>query len=319
MNEHQRPFIWFPNQLPYLVKADRVQDIVHHVPESAKIYADRVQENVPIISESVTIAMPASTGGSSSSRDMPVEAPVPFPGPPRRETHEDEPMRRPDGLPRSEEPLVLREADVPHFGAGEDEIIMAKEPSKEDADKALDSEDEELNPWTPSVRDKLQAESKTLKHALTHFPKNRYCEVCRRAKITARYHRKRDLEVDPEEAPPLHFGHQLRADHIILGEDLTKGSEGERACLICYDEYSGALQGFPQTNRTTDANIAALQKFGGTRAHGKALCNVKTDCATELVEAVKYLGWLPDPGIPNDDYHNAKLERIIRSIKEGAV
>ena len=170
MNEHQRPFIWFPNQLPYLVKADRVQDIVHHVPESAKIYADRVQENVPIISESVTIAMPASTGGSSSSRDMPVEAPVPFPGPPRRETLEDEPMKRPDDLPRSEEPLVLREADVPHFGAGDDEIIMAKEPSKEEADKALDSEDEELNPWTPSIRDKLQAESKTLQHALNPFP-----------------------------------------------------------------------------------------------------------------------------------------------------
>ena len=67
---------------------------------------------------------------------------------------------------------------MPHFGAGDDEIIMAKEPSKEVADKALDSEDGELNPWTPSVRDKLQAESKTLKHALTHFnfPKNRYCE-----------------------------------------------------------------------------------------------------------------------------------------------
>ena len=138
---------------------------------------------------------------------------------------------------------------MPHFGAGDDEIIMAKEPSKEVADKALDSEDEELNPWTPSVRDKLQAESKTLKHALTHSPKNRYCEVCRRAKMAARYHRKRDLEVDPEEAPPFHYGHQLRADHIILGEDLTKGSEGERACLVCYDEYSGALQGFPQTNR----------------------------------------------------------------------
>ena len=171
MNEHQRPFTWFPNQLPYLVKADQVQDIVHHVPESAKIYADRVQENVPIISESVTIAMPASTGGSSSSRDLPVEAPVPLPGPPRRETLEDEPMRRPDDLPRSEEPLVLRGAGVPHFGAGDDEIIMAKEPSKEEADKALDSEDEELNPRTPSVRDKLQAESKTLKHALTHFLK----------------------------------------------------------------------------------------------------------------------------------------------------
>ena len=66
VNEHQRPLVWFPNQLPYLIKADRVQDIVHHVPESAKIYADRVHENVPIMSESVCIAMPASTGGSSS-------------------------------------------------------------------------------------------------------------------------------------------------------------------------------------------------------------------------------------------------------------
>ena len=96
------PFIWFPSQLPYLVEADRVQDIVYHVPESAKIFADRVQENVPII------AMPASTGGSSSSRDLPVEAPVPLPGPPRRETLEHEPMRRPDDLPRSEEPLVFK-------------------------------------------------------------------------------------------------------------------------------------------------------------------------------------------------------------------
>ena len=106
------------NQLPYLVEADRVQNIVHHVPESTKIYADRVQENVPIVSESVTIAMPASAGGSSSSRELPVDAPVPLPGPPRRESLEDEPMRRPHGLPRSGEPLVLREADVPHFGAG---------------------------------------------------------------------------------------------------------------------------------------------------------------------------------------------------------
>ena len=51
VNEHQRPFIWFPGQLPYLVKADRASEIAHHVPESAKIYADRVHENVPIVSE----------------------------------------------------------------------------------------------------------------------------------------------------------------------------------------------------------------------------------------------------------------------------
>ena len=122
--------------------------------------------------------------------------------------------------------------------------------------------------------------------------------------MTSRYHRRKGLEVDPEEVPPLYFGHKLRADHIAIGADLSKGSEGEQACFICMDEYSGAIQAFAQTTRSTDQNIAALQKLEGTRAHGKALCTVKTDCAGELMEAVKYLGWLPDPGIPND-----KLER----------
>ena len=135
--------------------------------------------------------------------------------------------------------------------------------------------------------------------------------------MTGRVHRSRDKKSDVEEAPPLHFGHRLRADHIVLGSDLTKGSEGEQACLITYDEYSGCIGAFPQTNRTTENNVAALQKFGGTRAHGKALCSVKSDCASEVTEAVKQLGWLPEPGIPNDPFHNAQLERLIRTIKEG--
>ena len=119
----------------------------------------------------------------------------------------------------------------------------------------------------------------------------------------------------------------------MLRRDLAKGSEGEQACLVCYDEYSGCFGAFPQTKRDTianvhslqkfggtkdtDANVHSLQKFGGTRANGKALCVVKSDTAPELTDAVKYLGWLPDPSVPNDEVHNAKLERGIRSIKEG--
>ena len=48
------------------------------------------------------------------------------------------------------------------------------------------------------------------------------------------------------------------------------------------------------------------------------MCCVKFDAAGELVEAVEYLGWLPEPGIPHDDFHNSQLERGIRSIKEGS-
>ena len=50
--------------------------------------------------------------------------------------------------------------------------------------------------------------------------------------------------------------------------------------------------------------------------HGKAACSVKSDAARELVEAVQYLGWLPEELVPNDQHHNAKLESNIRRIKE---
>ena len=134
--------------------------------------------------------------------------------------------------------------------------------------------------------------------------------------MTSRYHRKRG-DPDPDETPPLHFGHMLRVDHLIIGSELSKGSEGEQACLICFDEYSGCYQAFAHTSRAVDNNAACLRKFGGTKGHGRALCSVKSDSAQELTEAVEQLDWLPEPGLPNDPYHNAKLESNIRRIKEG--
>ena len=58
---------------------------------------------------------------------------------------------------------------------------------------------------------------------------------------------------------------------------------------MAFDEYSGCYGAFPQSSRAIDNNISVLRKFGGTWAHGKALCNVKSDAAPELVSAVKHL------------------------------
>ena len=49
VNDHGGSMVWFPNQLPYFIKSDRLGDVVHHCSESAKIYADRVVEHVPIL------------------------------------------------------------------------------------------------------------------------------------------------------------------------------------------------------------------------------------------------------------------------------
>ena len=51
VNVHKKAWIWMPDELPYFAKPARVQDMTLFVPESAKVYADPVVENVPILSE----------------------------------------------------------------------------------------------------------------------------------------------------------------------------------------------------------------------------------------------------------------------------
>ena len=58
--------------------------------------------------------------------------------------------------------------------------------------------------------------AKSLNHSLTHYyPTSRHCEICQRANVTSRYHRRRG---DPGEdyTPPLHFGHQKRLVNFSL-------------------------------------------------------------------------------------------------------
>ena len=59
---------WFPNQLPSFIQSHRLSVVTFHCPESAKIHVDHVEQNVPILSESVEcLAMPAEASGESAS------------------------------------------------------------------------------------------------------------------------------------------------------------------------------------------------------------------------------------------------------------
>ena len=40
VNRRKRGFVWLPDELPYLVRADRLDDLKHFCPESAKIYME---------------------------------------------------------------------------------------------------------------------------------------------------------------------------------------------------------------------------------------------------------------------------------------
>ena len=249
VEQHRRGFIWLPGEMPYLIRADRIQDITHFVPESAKIFASEVRENVPVITEQVE-AMPAPPegeeaddgdyepsiapevpdvdlsdlveGGEPSSSKGPIGDPISEP---------PKAVAPPIDIPKSKKGDLKLKEDLPHFG---DELELCLEKGFEPGDAPLDEEDEDNFPWEPNLRERLQQEARSQEHMLTHYPKNRYCEICCRSKMTMRYHRRKALE-EKEETPPLHFGHRLRADHILFGSDSKKGSEGESSCLVVQD------------------------------------------------------------------------------------
>lgn len=147
--------------------------------------------------------------------------------------------------------------------------------------------------------------------------KNRYCEICRRSKMTMRYHRRRSDE-EKDETPPLHFGHRLRADHIcsvVNQRKVQKAShhvwQRKMSIRDAWGHFHWMQEGQVQTLYT------ALQRFEEARGSDRSQCFVKTDCALELTNALEFWGWISESGRANDPFHNAKLESAIRRIKGG--
>ena len=71
----------------------------------------------------------------------------------------------------------------------------------------------------------LAAEAKTLKHLMTHMPKNPHCLSCQRAKLQKAPNRRTHPQ---EEDLPKSFGEQVTADHIIMGSERSEGESGEK-------------------------------------------------------------------------------------------
>ena len=115
------------------------------------------------------------------------------------------------------------EADVEHVPSGDESIVARSDdpdfmPLREShpPPEGLAKEGGEGKEVEAESSEEESSELDFPHNLQTHIPKSKSCEICMRAKMTARYHRRKH-EVDPEELPPLFFGHKLRVDHLILG------------------------------------------------------------------------------------------------------
>ena len=269
-------FVWMPNSLPYFVRDPSKCNIM--CDESNKFYASRVSQNVPFFKNQFTV----------------------IPGVPAAVDPGDIEVVTPPDL--VEEPAVS--AVEPDVDVG-DRSSVAAEVREIAPDVPL--------PKLPESTVQARAEAVSIEHRISHFPKHPLCDICNRDKLFSkriRSHRVEDPESDLPD--PSSFGEQVAIDHMIV----SKSSGGrEFVVLIVYDTFSGILNAYPASSKSSDFVYTSLKHFVGLRYQNPGtIC--RSDAAPELVKAIRDLGWLPETSLPRHWPHNSKCERAIRSFEE---
>jgi len=192
-------FYWRPGQQPILV-----------TPAGKKISLE-VNDNVPYLSDGPEqlLAMPAA-----SSSDPP-----PPSGAPGRHGREaaDEWWQDWDGMEDPPDWVVeFTELDAAERAQAREEAI----------EEVSDAESDGVSEALEAIDRDLVAEASSLKHLITHHPKNPHCPVCQRAKLTSRPCRRQRL--DPADMP-VEFGDLVTADHLLVS-DLDPNHGSKRRC-----------------------------------------------------------------------------------------
>ena len=115
---------------------------------------------------------------------------------------------------------------------------------------------------TRMVANDLKLEALSLRHQLTHMPKNRYCPACMRAKMIRKPARRRTKKPDVDKITK--FGDLVNADHVLAQSEEACGLFGERDALVVVDRYSKYLDAYPLMSKSTEDAKASLIDFFGT-------------------------------------------------------
>ena len=143
-------------------------------------------------------------------------------------------------------------------------VTTPKDPAQDERPEA----DEDLDLLSfPKMRQDtereklLRAEATSLRHLMTHLPKNPYCAHCQRAKITSKPARQRHPAND--DCPPEQFWDRVLCDTMVLKNEPSKGFDGSQYGITFMDEATGYTDDFPVASRSTEEAAKALNEFEG--------------------------------------------------------
>ena len=173
----------------------------------------------------------------------------------------------------------------------------------------------QLAPLSDGKRRDLWRESKSIRHLMTHLPKNPYCAACYRAKMYSQRPTNPTGEsaAEKEQNKPKRFGDSVTADHMIAKNENSKGLNNACYAMVIGDNYTEWLEFAAQGQRNSLEAYAALNRFANNTKVKEFYC----DNAPELLQAAKTLKWVNPTSTPYRSTSNAKAERNNRLVLEG--
>ena len=178
-------------------------------------------------------------------------------------------------------------------------------------------------PAGPQAAESLREVAMTPEHQLTHLPKNPFCEVCRRAKLSNAQHRRKVNRAEASsslpELPP-RFGGRLVADHVVAHSERSRGFTGDKNALVLRDVYTGYIGCYPMKTKSGPETVHRMTEFIGT---DQCVSMVYSDNSPELKYAVKRFKGpsgatahaTSTPGFPAT---NSLAEGTVKLVAEGA-
>ena len=329
VNEQQHPFVWLPGQLPFHVTNPKHLKV--SCPQRYRNYADRVEGQVPIWKETITIQPTARDSAAPNFlAGMPAEA-TEYTVSAKLTPHKN--TRRSVQLSSSSE-AVGSDTDPQPSGepatSTNDDVVKAlpadAEPEVIEADVVIpdvpladaDAHDALPPRYRSMSREALLTEAASPEHLMSHYPHNPLCDVCIRAHMRQRRFA-RKTERDDDELPPVKEPRKLLgADHIIISKSAVDSdrvsASGNIVAFTIRDQFSGIAVAYPMRTRSKDDNYRHLKTFVGTAGHRPDVM-VRSDAASEITLAVEDLGWFSEPSLENKWPHNAVHERWIGTFK----
>ena len=153
-------------------------------------------------------------------------------------------------------------------------------------------------------------EATSLRHLMTHHPKNKHWHACRISKIKTFRDNKRKYYGQP----PATFGEQVTADHKMLYTDVSKSTEGALDALMLYDRATRWVECYPVRTQTSADVCNCINHFEGPY---RKIDDCYCDGSATLKRALDDHQILNDSCVPGVPRTNGVAERQVQEVING--